>query len=73
MLGTLFLNSEVQELEYLLKRELEEILLDIEDTRLNHVVRRAMEERYQVIFKILKRFAPPEECFKYLRKKSHSI
>ncbi len=73
MLGALFLYNEIQEIEYLIKRELEELLLDIEDSRLNHVVRRAMEERYQVLFKILKRFATPEECLKYLRPKKNTI
>ncbi|WEG12620.1 hypothetical protein PU629_21490 [Pullulanibacillus sp. KACC 23026] len=73
MFGALFQEKEVREIEYLLKRELEELLLDIEDSRLSHVVRHAMEERYQVIFKILKRFASPEECMKYLRNKSNYI
>jgi hypothetical protein len=73
MHGALFLTKEVQELEYLVKKELKELLLDIEDSRLNQVVRRAMEERYQLLFRILKRFSSPNDCLKYLRPKRKSI
>lgn len=73
MLGMLFKDSEVLELQYLIKRELEELALDIDDLRLNQMVRRAMEERYQALFQILKRFTPSEECFKYIRSKNTSV
>lgn len=67
MLGALFLDKEVEEVKYILKSELEDLLHDITDDQLHHVVRRAMEERYQILFKILKRFASREECIKYVR------
>ncbi len=37
-------------MEYILKRELEELLFDFEDERIHDVVKKAMEERYKIIF-----------------------
>ena len=70
MLGILLNFKEVQEMEYLLKKELEELLLDLGDHRIDGLVKRAMEERYQVIFRMLGRFVTPKELSKYIRKKS---
>ncbi len=67
MLGLLVNKKEIKEIEYLLKREMEEILLDIEDSRIDHIVKRAMEERYKILFQLFKRVAPPTECTKYIR------
>lgn len=69
MLGLLINFKEAQELEYMLKREMEELLLDFGDSRIDGVVKRAMEERYQIIFNLFRRVAPPEECTKYIRHK----
>lgn len=69
MLGVMLSNKESQEIEYLLKRELEELLLDLTDSRIDGIVKRAMEERYKIIFGLYKRFASPKECFKYIRGK----
>lgn len=69
MLGLLVNNKEVKELEYLLKREMEEILLDLQDARIDSIVKKAMESRYQTLFKLFKRFAPMSECKKYIRYK----
>lgn len=67
MLGLLLSNKESQEMEYLLKRELEELLLDLSDSRIDGIVKRAMEERYQLIFKLYKRFTTQKEYIKYVR------
>lgn len=67
MLGVLLNEKEVQELEYMLKREMEELLLDLEDERIQSVVKRSMEERYQIIFQMFRRFASPTECSRYMR------
>lgn len=67
MLGALFLEKEICEIEYLIKKELEELSFDLNDEQLNHVVRHAMEERYQILFKILRRFAGHGDCLRYLR------
>lgn len=67
MLGIMLNLKEMKEMEYLLKREMEELLLDLEDSRIDHIVKRAMEERYQIIFRLFRRIAPPKECMKYMR------
>ncbi|TLS35477.1 hypothetical protein [Pseudalkalibacillus caeni] len=67
MLGLLIDFKEVKELEYLLKKEMEELLLDLGDKRIDCLVKRAMEERYQLLFRIFKRFASPSDCTKYMR------
>ncbi|MET3291480.1 hypothetical protein ACTID9_01835 [Brevibacillus fluminis] len=69
MLGFLFSTKECQELEYLLKRELEEMLLDFGDKRIDYLVKRAMEERYTILFKMYARVAEPKELAKYVRRR----
>ncbi|MBL4954615.1 hypothetical protein RCG24_15625 [Neobacillus sp. OS1-32] len=68
MLGLLINEKEVKEMEYLLKREMDEILFDLGDDRIDHIVKRAMEERYKVLFALFRRVASPHECIKYIRK-----
>ncbi|OIJ15489.1 hypothetical protein BKP35_00395 [Anaerobacillus arseniciselenatis] len=70
MLGVMLNYKESQEIEYMLKRELEELLLDLTDSRIDGIVKRAMEERYKIIFGLYKRFASPNECYKYIRNKN---
>ncbi|MGP4082540.1 hypothetical protein ACTWQL_21865 [Pseudalkalibacillus sp. R45] len=69
MLGFVLNEKEVKEMEYLLKKELEELLHDMEDHRVEGIIKRAMEERYQLVFKILQRFSNPADCVKYMRHK----
>jgi hypothetical protein len=66
MLGFLVTQNEIKELRYLLKREMEEILFDIQDSRIDQVVKQALEERYHVLFKLFIRIASPSECKKYI-------
>jgi len=66
MLGFLVTQNEVRELRYLLKREMEEILYDIQDSRIDQAVKQALEERYHVLFKLFIRIASPNECKKYI-------
>jgi hypothetical protein len=73
MLGFMMNGKEAQELEYLLKKELEELLLDLGDYRIDGLVRRAMEERYKIVFKMYGRFVSPKELSKYIRKKSQHV
>ncbi|WP_017729547.1 hypothetical protein [Halalkalibacterium ligniniphilum] len=73
MLGFLLNHKETLEIEYLLKREMEELLLDLSDPRIDEVVKRAIVEKYQIVFGIYKRLASPKEQLKYMlnsRKKS---
>ncbi|WP_096202069.1 hypothetical protein [Bacillus sp. FJAT-45350] len=67
MIGMLLNHKEIQEIEYILKKEMEELLLDLTDPRIDDVVKKAMEEKYQIIFGIYRRFASPKECTKYIR------
>lgn len=67
MLGLLISEKEGLEMQYLLKREMDEILFDLEDERIDHVIKRAMEERYKILFNLFKRLASSNECLKYMR------
>ncbi|MDC3417836.1 hypothetical protein [Aquibacillus salsiterrae] len=69
MIGFLVNDVELKEVEYLIKRELEELLLDLEDSRIDHLVKRAMQERYRVLFQLFRRVASEKECMKYIPKK----
>ncbi|MEN1970655.1 hypothetical protein WMZ97_21760 [Lentibacillus sp. N15] len=70
MLGLLINDIEQKEMEYLLKRELEELLMDLEDHRIDHLVKRAMRERYQILFQLFRRVASEQECLKYIPKRT---
>lgn len=65
MLGLLINEKEYLEVRYLLVKEMDEILFDLEDERINPVVKRAMEERYQILFVLFKRFSPQNEWKNY--------
>ena len=41
MLGFLINEKEVQEIEHLIKREMDEILFDLQDERIDHVVKKS--------------------------------
>ncbi len=58
--------KELKEMQYLIKREMDEILFDLKDDRIDHIVKRAMEERYKILFSLFKRVAAPNECLKYM-------
>ena len=68
MLGVLFKDEEVREIGYLLKKELEALNLEMADDEMSYIVRQVMEERYQLLFKIMRRVVPVEQCVKYLRR-----
>ncbi|TFJ91737.1 hypothetical protein [Lentibacillus salicampi] len=69
MLGFLINNEEQKEMEYLIKRELEELLMDMEDHRIDEMVKTSMRARYQTIFNLYRRIASKEECIKYMPKR----
>ena len=73
MMGMLLKDIELKEIQYLLKREMDEILFDLRDERIDLLVKNAMEERYKVLFTLFKRVAAPNDCMKYLRKKQKGI
>lgn len=71
MMGFLFTARECSEIEYLIRRELEELLLDLGDVRIDEMVKRAMEQRYKVLFKMYSRFVTPKELSKYVRNRKY--
>ncbi|TQS76163.1 hypothetical protein DX933_02380 [Ornithinibacillus gellani] len=72
MLGLLINEMEQKEIEYLVKRELDELSMDLEDHRIDHMVKRAMRERYRSLFQLLRRVACEGECMKYMPKRSEN-
>ena len=71
MLGMILSEKEQQEIEYLLKRELDEMLYEFEDKRIEGVVKRAMEERYHMLFKLFSKVASPYLCSRYMRNRKY--
>lgn len=69
MMGLLINDMEKREIGYLVKRDLEELLMDLEDERIDEVVKQSMRKRYLVLFKILQRVGTVEECLRYLLNK----
>ena len=67
MLGLLINEKEKEELLYLLKREMDEILFDLLDERIDHVVKRAINEKYNILFNLFKRMGTEKECLAYVR------
>ena len=71
MLGILINDKEKMELEYLLKREMDEILFDLQDDRIDHLVKRAINEKYNILFRLFKRVSTEEEILMYMKGKSN--
>ncbi|MGE7781967.1 hypothetical protein ACQKL0_18830 [Peribacillus sp. NPDC097264] len=72
MLGLLINEKEKEELMYLLKREMDEILFDLQDGRIDHVVKRAINEKYKILFNLFKRMGTERECLAYVREKQNT-
>lgn len=70
MLGMLFNEKECKELDYVLRKELDEMLLDMSDNRLDKDIRHAIANRYKTVFRMYARFAPSKELSKYARRAS---
>ncbi|MGL4819182.1 MAG: hypothetical protein ACRC5C_04290 [Bacilli bacterium] len=66
MLGLLISEKELKEIRYLLKREMDEMLYDLHDHRMNKRLRSSVEKRYDTLFQLLLRVGPPSECQKYI-------
>ncbi|WP_147535640.1 hypothetical protein [Bacillus marasmi] len=73
MLGMIISCKEEQEIRYLIKREMDEILFDLNDHRVDHSAKKAMEERYTVLFTLFKRLASPKECLYYMPSKRKKL
>lgn len=55
MLGLIIDEKEKLELIYVIKRELEEILFDLEDERISNVLKKSMLERFNILISMLQR------------------
>lgn len=66
MLAMILNEKEMKEIQYLLKREMDEILYDLRDERIDMLIKTEMEERYKHLFTLFKRVAPPVDCMKYI-------
>jgi hypothetical protein len=73
VLGMIMNQQELKEFEYLLKKEMEEIIFDLTDERIDKIVKSALEDRYQVMFNLFRRIAAPADCRKYLRRKIYNL
>lgn len=67
MLGFLFNERECKELEYMLRKDLDEMLLDLSDKRIDGALRKAIEDRYHIVFKMYSRLGNNRELSKYAR------
>jgi len=70
MLGILFNDRECRELSYILRKELDEMLFDLRDNRLDQEMRTAIESRYKVIFRMYARLASPKDLSRYALNRS---
>jgi hypothetical protein len=69
MLGFLFNQRECKELEYMFRKEMDELLFDLNDHRIDGSLRKAMDDRYHVVFQMYKRVANTRDVTKYIRTK----
>ncbi|ANY67087.1 hypothetical protein ABEW34_31120 [Paenibacillus algorifonticola] len=65
MLGILFNDKECKELDYVLRKELDEMLLDLNDSRLDGEIKQSITRRYKTIFRMYARLASPKELSRY--------
>ncbi|MDB5053097.1 MAG: hypothetical protein JWM44_1147 [Bacilli bacterium] len=67
MIGFLFNDLECKELNYLLRKELDEMLFDLCDPREDESAKFSIEARYRIVFRMFARLASPKEISKYAR------
>jgi hypothetical protein len=71
MIGFLFNERECRELDYVLRKELDEMLFDLNDKRIDSDIKGAIESRYKVIFRMYARLASPKEISRYARNRMY--
>ena len=67
MLGFLFNQRECKELGYVLRKELDEMLFDLKDPRLDAEIKKAIESRYKIVFRMYARLASSKDLSRYVR------
>ncbi|PXW86705.1 hypothetical protein DES38_1191 [Streptohalobacillus salinus] len=73
MLGLMVSEAEMEELKYLVRREMEEILFDSEDPRIDERIKETLQTRYQVLFQLLKRIGTEQDVMPYLPRYNKNI
>jgi hypothetical protein len=71
MIGFLFNDRECKELDFVLRKELDEMLFDLNDQRIDTQVKGAIETRYRVVFRMYTRLASTKDISKYARNRMH--
>jgi hypothetical protein len=71
MLGFLFSERECRELDYVLRKELDEMLFDLNDKKIDPDIKTAIENRYKIIFRMYARLASPKEISRYARNRMY--
>jgi hypothetical protein len=69
MLGFIFNERECKELEYLLRKEMDELIFDLNDYRIEGSLRKAMDDRYRIVFQMYRRIGKSKDITKYIRTK----
>lgn len=72
MIGFMFNERECRELDYLLRKELDEMIFDLNDTHMKQEVKAAIEQRYKIVFRMYARLASPREISRYARSRSRT-
>jgi hypothetical protein len=72
MIGFLFNERECKELDYVLRKELDEMLFDLNDKRIDQEIKGAIESRYKIIFRMYARLASPKEISRYARNRNYA-
>jgi hypothetical protein len=67
MIGFLFNERECMELDYVLRKELDEMLFDLSDHRVDINAKAVIEARYRIVFRMYTRLATSKEISKYAR------
>ncbi|WP_226038464.1 hypothetical protein [Aquibacillus saliphilus] len=71
MIGLLITDSEQTEIEYIIKCQLDELLLDLDDSRIEPVVKGVIIERYRLLFQLFRRVTNQSNCLKYMPNRIH--
>ena len=71
MLGFIFNERECRELDYVLRKELDEMLFELNDKKIHKEVKSAIEQRYNIIFRMYARLASPKELSRYARNRMY--
>lgn len=66
MLGMLVNERELREIEYMIKKEMDELLFDLEDTRIDLTVKKAIYDRYHLLFQLFRRVAGEQDIKRYI-------